>query len=144
MNIDYGRPKSHIWNPIAPYTAQQVPPPNFANTSRIDQIMRDGKIYLSMSDAIALALENNLDIAIARYNLPIADTDILLSKAGQATRGVQSGVVQNTPGGGVGGIGAERTPHGRWWNHQWLRRCRYRYGGIVSSTTGAGLPHRLL
>ena len=46
--------------------------------------MRDGKLYLSMDDAIALALENNLDIAIARYNLNIADTDILRAKAGSS------------------------------------------------------------
>ena len=44
--------------------------------------MHDGKLYLSLNDAIALALENNLDIAIARYNLNIADTDMLRAKAG--------------------------------------------------------------
>ena len=50
--------------------------------------MRNGKIYLSLSDAIALALENNYDIAIARINLDIADTDILRAKAGANLRGV--------------------------------------------------------
>ena len=105
-----------------------MPPPNFANTSRIDQIMRDGKMYLSMNDAIALALENNLDIAIARYNLPIADTDVLLSKAGSATRGVNSGVVQNTPGGGgAGSIGIRFERIWRRRHHQRLRRRRQRY-----------------
>ena len=80
--------------------------PNLANTARIDQFMHDGKLYLSLNDAIALALENNLDIAIARYNLNIADTDVLRAKAGASILGVNAGVVQNTPGGGVGGIGA--------------------------------------
>jgi outer membrane protein TolC len=70
-------------------------------------LMRDGKLYLSLNDAIALALENNLDIAIARYNLNIADTDVLRAKAGAQTLGVNTGIVQNTPGGGVGGIGAQ-------------------------------------
>jgi outer membrane protein TolC len=140
MNANYGTPKSHLWNPIAPYTAQQVAPPNFANTSRIDQIMRDGKIYLSMSDAIALALENNLDIAIARYNLPIADTDILLSRAGSATRGVNAGVVQNTPGGGVGGIGAGTTGTGAGGTSSGSGGAATGTGGIVSSTTGVGSP----
>ena len=50
--------------------------------ARIDSLMHDGKLYLSLNDAIALALENNLDIAIARYNLNIADTDVLRAKAG--------------------------------------------------------------
>jgi outer membrane protein TolC len=68
--------------------------------------MRDGKLYLSLNDAIALALENNLDVAIARYNLNIADTDVLRARAGASILGVNAGVVQNTPGGGVGGIGA--------------------------------------
>ena len=57
--------------------------------------------------AIALALENNLDIAIARYNLNIADTDVLRARAGSAILGVPLGTVQNTPGGGVGGLGGQ-------------------------------------
>ncbi len=69
--------------------------------------MHDGKLYLSLNDAIALALENNLDIAIARYNLNIADTDVLRAKAGAQILGVPLGIVQNTPGGGVGGIGTQ-------------------------------------
>ena len=69
--------------------------------------MHEGKLYLSLNDAIALALENNLDIAIARYNLNIADTDVLRAKAGAATLGVNTGVVQNTPGGGVLGLGGQ-------------------------------------
>jgi outer membrane protein len=77
-----------------------------ANTARIDGLMRDGKLYLSLNDAIALALENNLDIAIARFNLNIADTDVLRSKAGASILGTPVGLVLNTPGGGVGGIGA--------------------------------------
>jgi outer membrane protein TolC len=59
---------------------------------------------LSLNDAIALTLENNLDIGIARYNLNIADTDVLRTKAGATVLGVNAGVVQNTPGGGVGGL----------------------------------------
>lgn len=104
--LDYSKPASHFPNPVAPYTARHLAPPNLANTARIDQLMRDGKVYLSLNDAIALALENNLDVAIARYNLNIADTDVLRANAGASILGVNAGVVQNTPGGGVGGIGA--------------------------------------
>jgi outer membrane protein TolC len=68
--------------------------------------MHDGKLYLSLNDALALALENNLDIAIQRYNLNIADTDVLRARSGASILGVNAGVVLNTPGGGVGGIGA--------------------------------------
>src|SRR6202051_3884248 len=104
--LNYSKEVSHFPNPIAPYTPRHLAPPNFANTARIDSLMHDGKLYLSLNDAIALALENNLDIAIARYNLNIADTDVLRAKAGAPILGVNAGVVQKTPGGGVGGIGA--------------------------------------
>ena len=105
--LNYAKPVSHFPNPIGPYTARHLAPPNLANTARIDQLMRDGKLYLSLNDAIALALENNLDIAIARYNLNIADTDVLRARSGAAILGVPLGIVQNTPGGGVGGLGTQ-------------------------------------
>ena len=105
--LNYSEPVSHFPNPIGPYTPRRVAPPNLANTARIDQLMHDGKLYLSLNDAIALALENNLDIAIARYTLNIADTDILRAKAGASILGTPIGTVLNTPGGGVGGIGAQ-------------------------------------
>jgi outer membrane protein len=104
--MNYSQPVSHFPNPIGPYKARHLADPSLANTARIDQFMHDGKLYLSLNDAIALALENNLDIAIARYNLNIADTDVLRAKAGASILGVNAGVVLNTPGGGIGGIGA--------------------------------------
>src|SRR5208282_6066394 len=104
--LNYSQPVSHFPNPVAPYTPRHVAAPNLANTARVDSLMHDGKLYLSLNDAIALALENNLDVAIARYNLNIADTDVLRAKAGATILGVNAGVVQNTPGGGIGGIGA--------------------------------------
>jgi len=95
----------HSNNPIKAYTPSTVGKPDLANSNRLQQLIRDGKLYISLQDAIDLALENNLDLAIARYNLPIADTDILRTKAGGFFRGVNTGVVQGTPGGGVGGFG---------------------------------------
>ncbi len=96
---NYLLPKSHFWNPIAPYTPTNVPKPDFENTPKLDSLLRDGTIYLSLSDAILLALEDNYDIAIARLNLDIADTDILRAKAGSFLRGVPTGLVTNTLGG---------------------------------------------
>jgi outer membrane protein len=104
--LDYAKPVGHFPNPIGPYQPRHLSPPNLTNSPRIDDLMHDGKLYLSINDAIALALENNLDIAIQRYNLNIADTDVLRAEAGASILGVPNGVVQNTPGGGVGGIGA--------------------------------------
>ncbi|MGA2697012.1 MAG: TolC family protein [Terriglobales bacterium] len=101
---DYSKPRSHFPNPIAPYEPRGVPPPSLSNSQWISTLIRDGKLMLSLNDAIALTLENNLDIGIARYNLNIADTDVLRTKAGATVLGVNAGVVQNTPGGGVGGL----------------------------------------
>lgn len=95
----------HSDSPWAPYMPSRVPPVNLANSAAIDSMIHDGKLYLSLQDAITLGLENNLDIAIARYNLPIAATDLQRADAGASIRGVNTGVVQNTPGAGVGGIG---------------------------------------
>jgi outer membrane protein len=101
---DYSKSVKPFPDVLAPYKLRHVPEPNLTNTPRIDQLVRYGKIYLSMDDAIALALENNLDLVLARYNLNIADTDILRARAGSNILGVNTGIVQNTPGGGVGGL----------------------------------------
>src|SRR5438270_9486850 len=103
---DYSKPHSHIPDLFFPYIPRSVPAPNFSNTERMGHVIKDGKLMLSLNDAIALALENNLDLVIARYNLSIADTDVLRTKAGASARGVPTGVVQNTPGGTGSGIGS--------------------------------------
>jgi outer membrane protein TolC len=135
--LNYAKPVSHFPNPIGPYTPRHLAAPNLANTARIDSLMRDGKLYLSLDDAIALALENNLDIAIARYNLNIADTDILRAKAGASTLGVNTGVVQNTPGGGVGGLGGQ-VGSGTGGTSLGAAGAGAGAGGLVTSTLGLG------
>src|SRR5271167_2234582 len=135
--LNYAKPVSHFPNPIGPYTARHLAAPNLANTARIDSLMRDGKLYLSLNDAIALALENNLDIAIARYNLNIADTDVLRARAGAATLGVPSGIVQNTPGSGVGGLGGQ-VGSGTGGTSLGAGGAGAGAGGLVGSTLGFG------
>src|SRR5208282_4791235 len=101
---DYSKPRSAFPHLLQPYRSQELPL-NLGTSPRIDSLLHDGKIYLSIDDAVALALENNLDLDIARYNLNIADTDYLRAKSGANILGVNAGIVQNTPGGGVGGLG---------------------------------------
>jgi hypothetical protein len=83
----------HSLNPINAYRGTSVPPPSMVNSTRLSSLVRDGKIYLTLNDAISLALENNLDLVIARYNLPIAQTDVQRTQAGGQVRGVNTGVV---------------------------------------------------
>ncbi|HWC00609.1 MAG TPA: hypothetical protein VG672_28075, partial [Bryobacteraceae bacterium] len=76
------------------YLPRYIPPVEFANSNRLDSLMRAGLIYLSLDDAIALALENSLDIEYARFNPRIADSDILRASAGSLLRGINTDVNQ--------------------------------------------------
>ena len=114
----------------------------------IDSVIRDGKIYLSLNDAIALALENNLDLAIQRYNLDTADTDILRTSSGNPALGVNAGIVQGTPGGAAGSTAAGgtgtsatgATGGGAGGSAVAVGGAGAGAAGIVSSTTGEGPP----
>ncbi len=79
------------------------PPPklNFQNSPRFHVLVRAGNLYLSLSDALALAMENNLDIELSRYNMPEADSDLLRAKGGGIVRGLSYDIVQGPTG--VGG-----------------------------------------
>ena len=128
----------HSKNPFDAYRASTVPKPNLSNSQRLYQHIRDGKLYISLQDSIDLALENNLDLAIARYNLPIADTDILRTKAGGSFRGVNTGIVQGTPGGGVGGFGAGAPGAGAGGTTGGAGGAGAGASGLVQSTLGLG------
>jgi len=126
-------------NPFSWYKPTDVPEPRLSNTGQLSDLLRDGKLYLSLSDAVTLALENNYDIAIARINLDIADTDLLRARAGGTLRGVSTGLVTNTLGGssstitGGGGPGGTSSASGG---------SGSGVGGIVLSTNGGGpLPY---
>ena len=105
---------------------------------RLDRLVKDGTLYITLKDAIDLALEDNLDLAIARYNLPIANTDILRTKAGGFFRGVNTGVVQGTPGGGVGGFGTGAPGAGAGGTTGGAGGAGAGASGLVQSTLGAG------
>ena len=133
---DYSKPYAGFLSPYK-WRATSIGKASFENSVRLSDLVKDGKIYLSMSDAIALALENNYDLAIARYNLDIADSDILRTSTGAAPLGVPSGLVTNTlsgnaatttlttgggPGGTTSGAGGAGTG----------------VGGLSLTTAGAG------
>ena len=128
----------HSNNPFRAYMPTMVPQPNLANSPRIDALIVNGVLELSLKDAISLALENNLDIAIARYNLPIAAADVLRTQAGGSFRGVNTGVVQNTPGGGVGGFGSSSSGAGAGGTSGGAGGAGSGASGLVSSTLGTG------
>lgn len=138
--IDFSKPRSSFPNFLAPYEGRTLPPPSLSNSPRINQLIHDGKLMLSLNDAIALALENNLDLAIARYNLDIADTDVLRTKAGAQALGVANGLVQGTPGGGIGGFGSGAAGAGAGGSSAGAGGAGSGAGGLVQSTVGTGAP----
>jgi outer membrane protein TolC len=107
--VDYTR-TSIFPNFLEPYVSPMVPEEPMSNSQRLQSLIRDGKLQISVEDAIALALENNLDIVIARYGPAYAQTDIVRTKSGGAGRGV-SGAFQSQAlfagaiGGGISGGG---------------------------------------
>ena len=121
----------HSRNPLWPYMPADAPPLNLNNSPRLQTVIRDGKLYLSLEDAIALAIENNLDLAYFRYNFPISQTDYQRTRAGGLVQGVQTNVVQASAQGGfsgnTGGGGGSTSGSGA-----------AGAGGIVTSTLGAG------
>ena len=97
-----------------PYSSPYVPQPRMSNSERVHSLISGGKLRLSIEDALALALENNLDISVARYNLGFAQTDLLRAKSGGATRGVpgafsSSALFAGAIGGGISGISSSST-----------------------------------
>src|SRR3982751_1745958 len=95
------------------YTPPNVPPINVSNSTRLDSLIRAGRIYLSLQDAIALAIENNLDVEIQRYGPQLALASLKRTEAGGLLRGVTTGVssgpssaaVNQLNGGSGGGAG---------------------------------------
>ena len=120
----------HSHNPLAPYLPSTVPPLDLQNSQHLYDLIRDGKLSISLPDAIALALENNLTLASFRYNFPIAQADLLRTKAGGVANGVNVGVVQTTQSGfgaSAGGGGSANSSS-----------AAAGAGGIVTSVLGAG------
>jgi outer membrane protein TolC len=88
-----------------PYEKKEVPAVHFGNSPRIESLIRAGNIYLSLQDAIALALENNLDIELQRYGPKIAQTDVLRASAGSLLQGINTSVQPGPQGVTSGGTG---------------------------------------
>jgi len=129
QSLDYSKGNSHIPNLFAPYMRTPVPLPNLANSPRLNDLIRDGKLYLSLQDGIYLALENNLDIANARYEPSFAATDLLRAKASTV---VGSGL------GPFGVGGASLDP--RVSSNLWIQRSSFPLNNPFLTGTGTFAP----
>jgi outer membrane protein TolC len=128
-----------VWKPYAPHG---LPQPVLKNSDRLHTLLKDGKLLLSLNDAVALVLENNFDIAIARYNLNIADMDVLLAKSGGTVRGVSNGLLTGTPSGNAAATStAGSTGSGTGGTSTGTGGAAAGSGGVVQSTQNSvGAP----
>ncbi len=111
MNFGNTRWFPSFWGP---YSSPYVPLPKLSNSERLHSLLSGGKLRLSVEDALALALENNLDISVARYNIGFAHADLLRARSGGATRGVpgafsSSALFSGAIGSGVSSISSGST-----------------------------------
>jgi len=86
------------------YRPRQVPQISFEDSQRIERLMRAGSIYLSLRDAIALALENNLDIEVARLNPKLQDANLMRASAGALLRNVNNSISQGPSSASLGAL----------------------------------------
>jgi outer membrane protein TolC len=96
--------RSSFWDFLAPYRKASVPEVRLGPADRARSLVHNGVIQLSLFDAIALAIENNLDVEVARYQLSIAGMDVLRASGGGNLRGLDYTVAESPTG--VGGPGS--------------------------------------
>src|SRR5574340_889959 len=122
------------------YRPTQVPAADVSNSNRLEALLRAGNLYLSLQDAIALALENNLDIEIQRYGPQIAEASIMRARAGGFARGVSTSV---TAGPSIasdgGGRGAAQT--GISGNAASAAASSGTVGSTLVTQTGSAIPN---
>src|SRR5579863_157814 len=82
LTPDYSVGQSWFPHFRSPYTPLDVPEPMLTNSPRIDQLIQNGKLMLSLEDAISLGLENNMAIAVERYVPWLDQANLLLAKSG--------------------------------------------------------------
>jgi transposase len=97
--------RTHLFDLIGAYHAPHVPNFSMASPFQLEGLVRDGKLYLSLHDAIVLAIENNLDVEVSGYNLLLAETDVKRAKGGANLRGLDYTVMQMAPG-----VGSQTSP----------------------------------
>jgi outer membrane protein len=106
LSIDPERPSAPVfWRP---YLAPDVPPARLSNSPRIQDLIRADTLYLTVQDTIALVLENNIDIEVARYSPLLADWNLERARAGGALPGVPNGAsTVGSVASGQGVVGSE-------------------------------------
>jgi outer membrane protein len=86
-----------------PFRVPPQPSSSQSDPRSIESLLRDGKLYLTLDDAIDLAIANNFDVEVERYDEKFAETDLMRTRGGGLPRGVVTGYSELPAG--VGGPG---------------------------------------
>jgi outer membrane protein TolC len=105
---DFSHPPSAFPDVFNPYKPNPIPPLDLQNSPRLHDLLHGDKLELSLAQALALAIENNLDIAVQRYVRPIAEADMLRTSSGQAARGIPGALVPSGLSAGALGVGVNQ------------------------------------
>jgi len=105
---DYSKGPNWFGHFTSPYRQQPIPSLSLENSPRLRDLIHDGKLEISMADALALAIENNLDISVERQVVPMSQTDVLRASAGSAARGFSGATIP------LGWASARRSPEEEW------------------------------
>ena len=92
----YNRAPKPFPSLIAPYRPIEIPGVTLANSPRVDQLVQNGKLQLTLQDAVELSLENSMDIVVQRYNTWFGDTDILQTEGGGLPFGVSGAAIRQS------------------------------------------------
>ena len=90
---DYSKGPNWFGHFTTPYRQQPIPSLSLENSPRLRDLIHDGKLEISMADALALAIENNLDISVERQVVPMSQTDVLRASSGSAARGFSGATI---------------------------------------------------
>jgi len=105
---DYSHGPSTFPRVLKPYRPSPVAPVELANSPRLQELIRNGHLQLSLSQTLALAIENNLDIEVQRFVHPIAQADLLRTASGQAARGIPGALLPAGLSAGALGVGVNQ------------------------------------
>ena len=106
---DYSNNPAWFPDLFSPYRPEAVGLPVMENSPRLQELIHNGKLEVSLADALALAVENNLDIGVQRYLRPIAQADVLRTRSGQAARGITGALVPAGLSVGAIGVGVNQS-----------------------------------
>src|SRR5580704_680359 len=95
-----------IW---APYRPSRLPPVDLSNGSLLAQRLGEDRLQLSLQDFLQLVVENDLDLQSARYDVAIAEVDLLRAHSGQAARGTPTAPLPAALFAGAIGAGVSST-----------------------------------